>query len=155
LREPLRTQGKDWFNRALFEDQLEDGFCNDLGDCADPKIEKPEVCDEFNVVCNYPMKPNAAGVAFLEMIKENVEKKVFVVLSKEICPFFSLTSRIAQSKFEVNHAIIYHLFYHKHRLCKKIFETKKIYIYITCSIFLDKKVNTYGPWTILRSPALF
>jgi len=47
-------------------------FVDNLGDLewADPIVPKPDDCDEFNVVCNYPMNPNSAGVKYLEMIKK-------------------------------------------------------------------------------------
>ena len=50
------------FNRALFESNLNIG---------DEPVARPEVCDEYDVVCNYPLNPNRAGVRFLNMIKRD------------------------------------------------------------------------------------
>lgn len=36
-------------------------------------VEKPDACDEHNVLCNYPLNPNAAGVRWLELVKGRVE----------------------------------------------------------------------------------
>ena len=39
------------------------------GDFGSDAVPKPEVCDDQNFVCNYPLNPNAAGVRWLELVK--------------------------------------------------------------------------------------
>ena len=63
----LREQARSWetdppFNRALFESTMTFG---------DEVVAKPEVCDAYDVVCNYPLNPNKAGVRYLNMIKRD------------------------------------------------------------------------------------
>ena len=60
IAEPSSVWQEKPFNRALFESNLQIG---------DEVVPKPEVCDEFNVLCNYPLNPNAAGVRYLELVK--------------------------------------------------------------------------------------
>ena len=55
-------QKPDW-HRAMFESNVE-GMPTQ-----NPIIPKPDVCDEFNVLCNYPLNPNAAGYRWLELVK--------------------------------------------------------------------------------------
>jgi len=42
-------------------------FEGNLG--VNPHVPKPEVCDEYNVLCNYPMNPNKAGYRYLQLVK--------------------------------------------------------------------------------------
>ena len=60
LREVDRPWNDVRFNRALFESNLDFG---------DPVVEKPDVCDEFNVLCNYPLNMNLAGETYLNLVK--------------------------------------------------------------------------------------
>ena len=34
-----------------------------------PHVPKPEVCDDYNVLCNFPMNPNEAGYRYLQLVK--------------------------------------------------------------------------------------
>ena len=65
LQEIMRSWQTEAENarKVLFEDNL--GHL----DWASPIIPKPEVCDEYNVLCNYPLNANAAGLRYLELVK--------------------------------------------------------------------------------------
>ena len=48
------------FNKALFEGNLSGN---------DQIVPKPEICDEFEPLCNYPLNPNQAGEVYLNLVK--------------------------------------------------------------------------------------
>ena len=49
-------------NKYLFEGDLT-GY--------DEPVAKPENCDEYEPICNFPLKPNVAGQAYLNLVKRD------------------------------------------------------------------------------------
>ena len=55
----IKTQSnKSSWTKTMFEGKVDD-----------ESVPKPENCDPLNVVCNYPLNPNQAGVRWLELVK--------------------------------------------------------------------------------------
>ena len=59
------------------------------GDFGTDAVSKPEVCDDQNFVCNYPLNPNAAGVRWLELVKgEWNSSMTFAATDTDVVPMF-------------------------------------------------------------------